>query len=80
MAAPALSPGYVHAVSPVHGEPVVFSPGQLLPEWVRDELDAGAVLVPDEHPESFTLQPAKGQPAQQRTAAPSEPRSTRGRK
>lgn len=72
--APRLSPGYVHAVSPVHGEPVVFTPGQELPGWVREALDAGAALTPDEHGGSFTLQPAKGQ----RTTAQAAPRSTRG--
>ena len=75
VAAPRMSPGYVHAVSPEHGEPVVFSPGQLLPGWMAEALDGGAVLVPDEHPGSFTLQPAKGG---QRTTAQAAPRSTRG--
>ena len=40
-----LSPGYVHAVHPDHGEPVTYAPGQLLPEWVTDALDNGAQLV-----------------------------------
>ena len=76
MAAPRLSPGYVHvAAHPGHGEPVVFSPGQLLPDWVAERLDAGATLTPDEHPGSFTLQPAKGG---QRTTAQAAPRATRG--
>ena len=41
-----LSPGYVHAVHPDHGESVTYTPGQLLPEWVADALDNGAQLVP----------------------------------
>jgi hypothetical protein len=53
--APRLSPGYVHAVSPEHGEPVVFTPGQALPGWVTDALEAGAALAADEHEGSFTL-------------------------
>jgi hypothetical protein len=55
MTGPRLSPGYVHAVSPEHGEPVVFTPGQALPDWVIEAVDAGAVLAPDEHEGSFTL-------------------------
>jgi hypothetical protein len=57
--APRLSPGYVHAVHPEHGQPVVYQPGQALPDWLVAELDAGGVLVPDEHEGSFTLHPAK---------------------
>jgi hypothetical protein len=55
MAAPRLSPGYVHAIHPVHGEPVVYTPGQELPEWLRAEIDAGAALVPDDIEGSFTV-------------------------
>lgn len=57
---PRLSPGYLHAVHPDHGEPVVYTPGQALPEWVRDALAAGATLAPDEHEGSFTLKPRGG--------------------
>jgi hypothetical protein len=32
---PRLSRTYVHAVHPDHGEPVVFVPGELLPDWVE---------------------------------------------
>ena len=28
--------GYVHAVHPDHGEPVVFVPGEMLPSWAVD--------------------------------------------
>ena len=30
------APGYVHATDPDHGEPVVFVPGELLPEWAAE--------------------------------------------
>lgn len=50
-----LSPGYIHAIHPDHGEAVVYTPGQLLPEWVCDRLDAGAPLLLDDLPDSFTL-------------------------
>ena len=55
MAAPRLSPGYVHAIHPDHGEPVVYAPGQELPAWLREAIDGGATLVPDETEGSFTL-------------------------
>ena len=63
--APERSPGYVHAVSPEHGEPVVFTPGQVLPDWVRSALEAGGSLTADEAEGSFTLQvppPTTGRP------------------
>ena len=43
-----LSPGFVHAVSPEHGEPVVFTPGELLPPWVDAAIEDGARLVAGE--------------------------------
>lgn len=44
---PRLAPGYVHCdAHPEHGEPVVYTPGELLPEWVRDALAGGAMLAP----------------------------------
>jgi hypothetical protein len=43
-----LSPGYVHALHPEHGEPVTYTPGQALPQWVLEALDNGAELVPEE--------------------------------
>ena len=48
-----VAPAVFHAVSPLHGEPVVFAPGELLPAWAADVLpDAservvGTVLVLD---------------------------------
>lgn len=42
-----LSPGYIRvARHPEHGEAVVYAPGQLLPQWVTDALDGGALLRP----------------------------------
>ena len=35
------SPGYIRAVHPEHGEDVVFVPGELLPQWAADALQAG---------------------------------------
>jgi hypothetical protein len=43
-----LAPGFVHAIHPGHGEPVVFTPGELLPPWVDEALAAGAELVAGE--------------------------------
>jgi hypothetical protein len=45
-----LAPGYVHAEDPEHPEygTLTFTPGQLLPAWVRDALDAGAPLLPED--------------------------------
>jgi hypothetical protein len=34
------SPGYLHTVHPDHGEPVVFVPGETLPDWAAQALDA----------------------------------------
>jgi hypothetical protein len=51
---PRLSPGFLHTVSPdrtgpdgdvIPGEPVVFTPGELLPPFVLDALRAGATLA-----------------------------------
>ena len=36
-----VSPGYLQATHPEHGEAVVFVPGELLPAWVADALDGG---------------------------------------
>lgn len=48
-----LSPGWVHAVHPDHGQPVVFVAGELLPAWVVDqwhravhEVDSGVWTIP----------------------------------
>ncbi len=41
------APGIVHAVHPEHGGVVTYTPGQLLPDWLREELAAGAALVPE---------------------------------
>jgi hypothetical protein len=32
---PRIARRQIHAVSPVHGEPVTFNPGELLPSWVK---------------------------------------------
>jgi hypothetical protein len=43
---PRLAPGFVHVdAHPDHGEPVVYTPGELLPDWLRDKLAAGAMLA-----------------------------------
>lgn len=34
-----LSPGWVHATHPEHGQPVVFVAGEMLPQWVLDQWD-----------------------------------------
>ena len=54
-----LAPGHVHAVSPEHGEPVTILPGELMPGWMRAELEAEGTLAV-EGPGVFTLVPAKG--------------------
>jgi len=42
-----LSPGHIRvAKHPEHGEPVVYVPGELLPEYVADALANGAMLRP----------------------------------
>ena len=44
---PRLAPGYVHVdagVQPDHGEPVVYTPGELLPDYVLAALAAGGTL------------------------------------
>lgn len=42
-----LSPGLVKVTAhPEHGEPVDYQPGQLLPDWVTQLLDKGALLRP----------------------------------
>jgi hypothetical protein len=41
-----LAPGYVHVdAHPDHGEPVLYTPGELLPDWVRAALAAGGTLA-----------------------------------
>lgn len=35
------APTYLRATHPEHGEPVTFVPGEALPAWVVDALDAG---------------------------------------
>jgi len=42
-----IAPGYVHAIHPDHGEPVTYTPGQLMPPWLLEELAAGGRLVPE---------------------------------
>lgn len=48
-AAPAavLSPGHIRAVSPVHGEPVLFVPGEMLPDWAAELMGAEAFTRDD---------------------------------
>jgi hypothetical protein len=56
---PRLAPGYVHCdAHPDHGEPVVYTPGELLPDWVRVELAGGGALAVT-GPGHFRLVPAK---------------------
>jgi hypothetical protein len=41
-----LAPGYVHCdAHPDHGEPVLYCPGELLPDWVQDALRSGGTLA-----------------------------------
>lgn len=51
---PRLAPGYLHTVAPdrigadgdvIPGEPVVYTPGELLPGYVIDALKSGATLA-----------------------------------
>jgi hypothetical protein len=35
------SPGFIRGIHPDHGEPVLFTPGELLPAWVVAALDGG---------------------------------------
>lgn len=37
---PVIAPGFVRAVHPDHGQVVVYTPGEALPEWVADLLAA----------------------------------------
>jgi len=41
-AVPRVSPGYVRARHPGHGEQVVFVPGELLPDWVVELMTTGS--------------------------------------
>ncbi len=43
---PVHAPSYIHATSP-EGEEVTYLPNERLPQWLRDELAAGAVLEPE---------------------------------
>ena len=59
-----LSPGYVRVpagVHPDHGEPVVFAPGQLLPDWAA-ELLAQQHPVPDRQGVYELAKPKGGKP------------------
>jgi len=44
---PVQAPCFIHAVHPEHGEEVTYVPGERLPDWLRADLAAGAVLVPE---------------------------------
>jgi hypothetical protein len=51
-----LSPAYIKvAHHPDHGEPVMYQTGQLLPDWVADLLENGAVLRPTGDVDVFDL-------------------------
>jgi len=39
------APSYIRAKHPDHGEPVVFVPGELLPEWAAEKVKAGKAKV-----------------------------------
>jgi hypothetical protein len=55
-----LAPGYVHVdAHPDHGEPVIYTPGELLPPWVQDALKAGGTLAV-EGPGHFRLVMPRG--------------------
>jgi hypothetical protein len=43
-----LAPAFVRAVHAEHGEPVVFTPGELLPDWAAEALEAGHGKFVDE--------------------------------
>lgn len=43
------SPGFIRAVHPEHGEPVVFVPGEMLPAWAAEALAAGHGRLEDGH-------------------------------
>jgi hypothetical protein len=50
-----LAPGYVHVdAHPDHGEPVMYTPGELLPDFVQDALRLGGTLAV-ESPGHFRL-------------------------
>lgn len=34
------SPGFIRAIHPEHGQPVMFTPGELLPDWAADALNS----------------------------------------
>jgi hypothetical protein len=78
-ARPTLATAYVHAVHPEHGEDVVYVPGQALPGWVAEALDAGRytrdrdeVTLTPEKPLPITLapeEPSKKAPARPRRSA-----------
>ena len=44
---PVQSPCFIHASHPGHGEEVTYVPGERLPQWLRDDLAAAALLVPE---------------------------------
>jgi hypothetical protein len=56
-----LSPGYIRVpagMHPDHGEPVVFAPGQLLPDWAAEAL-AEQQPRPDAHGVYELVKPKK---------------------
>ncbi len=43
---PRLAPGYVHVdAHPDHGQPVIYTPGEALPDFVLEALAAGGTLA-----------------------------------
>jgi len=72
------APGYVHAEDPEHPEfgTLTFTPGQLLPAWVREQLAAGAPLLPEDEG-VFTLGDAPGRPPPRQAARPAEAKGSR---
>lgn len=67
-----LAPGYVRARHPEHGEPVIFTPGEDMPAWVSDALEAGAELVAGDGGVLELRGPHRAAPPAGRKAAPKE--------
>ena len=65
------APDYVRAVHPGHGEPVLYTPGELFPAWVAEALDGGAELVAADDG-ILELRPAREAPPAGRKTAPKE--------
>lgn len=58
-----VAPGYVRAVHPEHGEPVVFVPGEMLPAWAAEALEAGRTQTGDDGVTTLRPRPARRAPS-----------------